>query len=390
MQIIPHGGVLVNRILEETDQKDAFVESASLPVIVMNSRETADFDMLANGSFSPLTGFMTEKDYIGCLKDMKLSDGTLWPLPVTLAVTSDQAQEMKLGALYALKSNSDDEILGDILVEDIYSYDKAAECKAAFGTIDPNHPGIAKTLEQKPVYVGGQIRAFGQSAYADKFPEYASPKDVRAAIVQAGWETIAAFQTRNPIHRAHEYLTKVALEICDGILIHPIVGALKEGDIPAEVRLDCYRELLDKYYPKDRVLLRVYPMEMRYAGPKEAILHAIIRQNFGCTHLIVGRDHAGVGNYYGPFDAQNIFRTLPSGALAIDILRFDWTFWCKQCGGIASTKTCSHDASHHFKVSGTELRRMLSEGKHPPVEITRPEVADILINYYQTTPSKEH
>lgn len=390
MQIIPHGGgVLVDRILEESDRKEALVQIASLPVIVMNSREAADFDMLANGSFSPLTGFMTEKNYTSCLNDMKLADGTLWPLPVTLAVTSEQAQELKPGLLCSLKSDTDAEILGDILVEDIYTYDKTAECQAAFGTTDANHPGVAKVLDQKPVYVGGQIRAYGQSAYADKFPEYASPKDVRTAIEQSGWETIAAFQTRNPIHRAHEYLTKVALEICDGILIHPIVGALKEGDIPAEVRLDCYRELLDKYYPKDRVLLKVYPMEMRYAGPKEAILHAIIRQNFGCTHLIVGRDHAGVGNYYGPFDAQRIFYTLPSGALAIDILRFDWTFWCNECGGIASTKTCPHDASHHFKVSGTELRRMLSEGKHPPVEITRPEVADILIKYYQTIASKE-
>lgn len=389
MPIIPHGGILINRILEETDREMALSQSASSPVILMNSREAADFDMLANGSFSPLTGFMTEKDYLGCLNDMKLEDGTLWPLPVTLAVSIEQAQELKPGMRCALKSDSDGETLGDILIEDVYSYDKIAECQAAFGTTDSNHPGVAKTLDQKPVYVGGQIRAYGQSAYADLFPEYGSPKDVRTAIEQAGWETVAAFQTRNPIHRAHEYLTKVALEICDGILIHPIVGALKEGDIPAEVRLDCYRELLDKYYPKDRVLLRVYPMEMRYAGPKEAILHAIIRQNFGCTHLIVGRDHAGVGNYYGPFDAQNTFRTLDSGALAIDILRFDWTFWCNQCGGIASTKTCSHDGSQHLKVSGTELRRMLSEGKHPPVEITRPEVADILIKYYQTISSKE-
>lgn len=384
MPIIPHGGILVNLILDVAERKQALEQSSSLPVIVMDSRESADFDMLANGSFSPLTGFMAEQDYLGCLKGMKLADGTLWPLPVTLAVSEDEAKELKPGMVCALKASEDGEVLGDITISDIYGYDKETECQAAFGTTDEKHPGVAKTLEQKPFYVGGEIRAFGESQYADQFPEYASPKDVRAAIEEAGWETIAAFQTRNPIHRSHEFLTKVALEVCDGILIHPIVGALKEGDIPAEVRLECYRELLDKYYPKKSVLLRVYPMEMRYAGPKEAILHAIIRQNFGCTHLIVGRDHAGVGSYYGPFEAQEIFKTLPEGALAIDILRFDWTFWCNVCGGIASAKTCPHDGSNHFKVSGTELRRMLSEGQHPPVEITRPEVAEILIRYYKT------
>ncbi len=287
MPIIPHGGILINRILEETDREMALSQSASSPVILMNSREAADFDMLANGSFSPLTGFMTEKDYLGCLNDMKLEDGTLWPLPVTLAVSIEQAQELKPGMRCALKSDSDGETLGDILIEDVYSYDKIAECQAAFGTTDSNHPGVAKTLDQKPVYVGGQIRAYGQSAYADLFPEYGSPKDVRTAIEQAGWETVAAFQTRNPIHRAHEYLTKVALEICDGILIHPIVGALKEGDIPAEVRLDCYRELLEALSQRS-CLLRSTQWKCVMRDPKKPF-YMYHPQNFDCTHLINGR-----------------------------------------------------------------------------------------------------
>lgn len=384
MTIHPHGGFLVNRILNESDLEEAKNLCSSYPIIEMNSREAADFDMLANGSFSPLTGFMTENDYLLCLDEMKLSDGNLWPLPVTLAVSEEQAKLLKPGMVCSLIFSESGKLLGDITIDDIYQYDALAESQAAFGTTDIKHPGVAKTLSQKPFYVGGEIRAYGVSDYASLFPEYGSPIEVRSAIQNKGWKTVAAFQTRNPIHRSHEYLTKVALEMCDGILIHPIVGALKEGDIPADVRLNCYHTLLDNYYPKDSVLLRVYPMEMRYAGPKEAILHAIIRQNFGCTHMIVGRDHAGVGSFYGPFEAQEIFETLPIGSLEIGFLKFDWTFWCNLCGGIASSKTCPHDSSNHLKVSGTELRRLLSEGKHPPVEITRAEVADILIKYYQT------
>lgn len=381
MLIKPHGGTLVSLLLSGSELSDALERSRALPAIQMNSRETADLYMLANGSFSPLRGFMGKADYLSCLREMKLSNGVLWPLPVCLAISAEQAATLKPGMSCALLSG--EEIVGEISIAELYEYDVQAECQAAFGTIDPQHPGVAKTLAQKPVYVGGEVRAFSDDKVATQYPEYASPAEVRACIEAKGWKRIAAFQTRNPIHRAHEYLTKVALEVCDGILIHPIVGALKEGDIPADVRLDCYRALLDKYYPQDRALLKVYPMEMRYAGPKEAILHCIIRQNFGCTDMIIGRDHAGVGNYYGPFEAQDIFDRLPAGSLEIGLLKFDWTFWCKDCGGVASAKSCPHGGASHLKVSGTELRRLLSEGQRPPEEITRPEIADILIAYYR-------
>ena len=382
--IDPHGGVLINRLVTEDQKKDILASSLKLPKINLTSQEVSDLLMISNGSFSPLKGFMGQKDYESVLAKMSLSDGTLWPLPVTLAVSEKEVMQLEIGGFAALIDESCDEMIGRISISDIFTYNHQKEAFSSFGTNDDKHPGVAKLLAQKPYYVGGEVEVLTEGIYAEKYPEYARPSETRAIFQSKDWQTVAAFQTRNPIHRSHEYLTKIALEICDGLLIHPVVGALKKGDIPADVRLNCYRTLLASYYPKERTILKVYPMEMRYAGPREALLHAIIRQNFGCTHIIIGRDHAGVGDYYGPFDAQKIFDKIPEGSLQISPLKIDMTFWCKSCNCIASAKTCPHDKCLHVSISGTTLREMLSQGKRPPSTITRPEVADILINYYQS------
>jgi len=274
--------------------------------------------------------------------------------------------------------------MGTMRVEELFSYDKRAEARHVFRSEDEAHPGVAKVYAQGDTCLAGPVEVLSEGGYPERFPEYARPAEVRALFAERGWQTVAAFQTRNPLHRSHEYLTKVALEISDGLFIHPIVGKLKEGDIPAEVRQRCYQVLLDSYYPEDRVLLRVYPMEMRYGGPREAVLHAIIRQNFGCTHLCVGRDHAGVGKYYGPFDAQAIFDEIPPGDLLIRPLKFDNTFWCRACQSMASSKTCPHPPEHHLSISGTKLREMLSAGELPPEEFSRREVLQVLVEYYRS------
>jgi len=282
-----------------------------------------------------------------------------------------------------LVDSGNDEVMASMLVQEKYSYDKKTEALQVFATDDEQHPGVKGVYEEGEVYLGGTVKVFSESGYPERFPEFARPTETRAIFADKGWTTIAAFQTRNPMHRSHEYLTKIALEVCDGLLIHPIVGRLKGGDIPAEIRMECYRVLLDNYYPRDRVVLKVYPMEMRYAGPREAVLHAIIRQNFGCSHLIVGRDHAGVGSYYGPFDAQRIFDELSPSDLHIRPLKLDTTFWCQKCGSMASSKTCPHADEDHLLISGTKLREMLGRGERPAEQFTRREVADILVKYYQ-------
>jgi len=268
-------------------------------------------------------------------------------------------------------------------VNEKFPYDRAREAREIFKTEDPHHPGVARLYRQGEWYLAGPVSVLDEAGYPRRFPEYCRPAQTRQIFQQKNWETVAAFQTRNPIHRSHEYCTKIALEICDGLFIHPIVGRLKEDDIPAEIRMQCYHVLLDNYYPLERVVLKVYPMEMRYAGPREAVLHAIIRQNFGCSHLIVGRDHAGVGNYYGPFDAQKIFDSIDEKDLAIQPLKIDWTFWCRRCEGMASTKTCPHPPEHRVIISGTGLREMLRAGQMPPAEFSRPEVLKILMDYYR-------
>ena len=378
----PHGGKLLPLIVRSGEREGSLKEAKLLPKVRLNSREVSDLIMLAMGAFSPLEGFIGREDYERVVAEMRLKNGLLWPIPITLSISKEEADKIKEGQNIALLSSDTDEVMASMLVEEKYSYDKHREVLQVFRTDDVEHPGVSGIYQQGEVYLGGPIKVFSEGGYPERFPEFARPAETRAIFTDRGWTTIAAFQTRNPLHRSHEYLTKIALEVCDGLLIHPIVGKLKSDDIPAEVRMECYEVLLDNYYPRDRVVLKVYPMEMRYGGPREAILHAIIRQNFGCSHLIIGRDHAGVGSYYGPFDAQKIFNELNPGDLYIQPLRLDPTFWCLKCGSMASAKTCPHADGDHLLISGTKLREMLSKGERPPEQFSRKEVIDILAKYY--------
>ena len=380
----PHGGRLLPLLVRDSELEESIKEAETLPRVRLDSKEVSDLIMLAMGAFSPLEGFIGKADYEGVVADMHLKNGTLWPIPITLAVSKEEAEKIKEGQKIALLNSDDGEVMASMLVKEKFTYDKRREATRVFGTDDEQHPGVQKIYEQGEVYLGGPVKVFSEGDYPERFAEFARPAETRAMFTEKGWTTIAAFQTRNPLHRSHEYLTKVALEVCDGLLIHPIVGKLKAGDIPAEVRMECYKVLLDNYYPKDRAILKVYPMEMRYGGPREAILHAIIRQNFGCSHLIVGRDHAGVGSYYGPFDAQKIFDELNPGDLYIQPLKMDPTFWCNKCGSMASPKTCPHGKEDHLSISGTKLREMLTGGERPPEQFSRKEVVDILVKYYQS------
>ncbi|MFC2164727.1 sulfate adenylyltransferase [Acidobacteriota bacterium] len=379
----PHGGRLNPLLVEGNEREDEMAKAQALPQIELSSRETSDLIMMAIGAFSPLEGFMGEKDYINVVDNMRLADGTLWPIPITLSVTKDEADGIALGSEIALIDGEDKTLMGSMSVQEKYTYDKKHEAKMVFRTEDEAHPGVAKVYAQEDMLLAGPVKALSEGPYPGRYGQrYGRPAETRAIFEERGWDTIAAFQTRNPIHRSHEYCTKIALEVCDGILIHPLVGKLKADDIPADVRMECYDVLLQNYYPNDRVVLKVYPMEMRYGGPREAILHAVFRQNYGCSHLIVGRDHAGVGNYYGPFDAQEIFDEISDKDLHIEPLKIDWTFWCHKCDGMASMKTCPHGKEDRVLISGTKLREMLSNGETPPKEFSRPEVVQILMEYY--------
>ena len=384
MSISPHGGKLLPLLAKGDDLKKGFSKAKTIPHVTMNSREVSDLIMLGMGAFSPLPGFMGKEDYEGVCTDMHTKDGTFWPVPITLSISKERADSLKEGHEVALVDETTGAVMGIMTVEEKFTYSKEVEAHTIFHTDDSKHPGVEKLYKQGDILIGGPVTVLSEGEYPSRFAHYyARPEQVRNIFEERGWSTIAAFQVRNPIHRSHEYCTKIALEISDGLFIHPLVGALKADDIPAEVRIRCYEVLLENYYPKDSVLLRVYPMEMRYAGPREALLHAIIRQNFGCSHLIVGRDHAGVGNYYGPFDAQKIFETLTPDDLQIKPLNIDWTFYCYKCEGMASLKTCPHSPEDRCLISGTELRRMLSNGEMPPPEFSRPEVLEILIDYYK-------
>ena len=378
----PHGGQLMPLLLKGEELAAEKEKASRLPSVRMSSRETSDLIMLGTGAFSPLQGFMSRDDYAGILRDMHMSDGTLWPIPITLSVATD-TPGTEPDSEIALVDEETGEIMGSMRVQDRFTYDKKEEARRVFGTDDADHPGVAKVYDQGEVLLGGPVKVFGELHYPDQFGSYyAHPADTRRIFAEKGWSSVAAFQTRNPIHRSHEYCTKIALEICDGLLIHPLVGKLKQGDIPADIRMKCYEALLREYYPQDRVVCKVYPMEMRYGGPKEAVLHAIFRQNYGCSHLIVGRDHAGVGSYYGAFDAQNIFDDISEEELRLKPLKIDWTFWCRKCQGMASNKTCPHTKEDRVLISGTALRDMLSKGDMPPAEFSRPEVLEILRGYY--------
>ncbi len=380
----PHGGRLISLLVEEDKKPEEIERAKHLPAVRTSSRETSDLIMMAIGAFSPLTGFMGEKDYKRVVEEMRLSDGTLWPIPITLSVSKEEADSFPIGAEIALIDDESDEMMGTLKIEEKFPYDKKEEARLVYRTDDEAHPGVRKVYEQQDILLSGPVQVLSEGPYPHTFGDYyGRPVTTRAIFEEKGWTTIAAFQTRNPIHRSHEYCTKIALEVCDGILIHPLVGKLKADDIPADIRMKCYEVLLQNYYPKDRVVLKVYPMEMRYGGPREAVLHAIFRQNYGCSHLIVGRDHAGVGNYYGPFDAQSIFDDIDDDDLHLRPLKIDWTFWCYKCDGMASMKTCPHSKEDRVLISGTKLREMLANGEMPPKEFSRPEVAEILMDYYK-------
>lgn len=381
----PHGGQLKPLLLTGNDLKNETIRAKSLPAVRLTSRETSDLIMLAIGAFSPLQGFMGHEDYIGVVENMHLANGILWPIPITLSAPKAQADGLAVGSEIALIDDESSELMGSMVVEEKYAYDKQKEAKMVFRTEEAAHPGVAKVYAQHDILLAGPVKVFSEGPYPKLYGDYyARPTETRAIFEERGWHTVAAFQTRNPIHRSHEYCTKIALEVSDGILIHPLVGRLKDDDIPADVRMKCYEILLENYYPKDRVVLKVYPMEMRYGGPREAILHAIFRQNYGCSHLIIGRDHAGVGNYYGPFDAQKIFEEIGADDLHLKPLNIDWTFWCHKCAGMASVKTCPHGKEDRVLISGTKLREMLAKGEMPPEEFTRPGVAGILMDFYKT------
>jgi sulfate adenylyltransferase len=379
----PHGGRLVSRLLKGGELAEARTEARRLPKIYMNSRETSDLIMIGIGAFSPVQGFMTREDWEGICDELKMDNGTFWPIPITLSASKEEASRFKEGQEIALMDRETNALMGLMKVEEKYKIDPQYECRQVFRTGDPKHPGVAKVLAQGEFNLAGPVKVLSELDYPDRFPDlYARPEETRALFEERGWQTIAALQLRNPMHRSHEYLAKIALEVTDGLFIHQLVGKLKEGDIPAEVRVRCVHALIDHYFPKERVVTKAYPMEMRYAGPREALLHAVFRQNYGASHMIIGRDHAGVGDYYGPFDAQMIFGEIPEGALAIRMLPIDWTFYCYRCQGMASAKTCPHGQEDRLDLSGTLLRKMLTEGNPVPEEFSRPEVLAILKEYY--------
>ncbi len=380
----PHGSDVLKTLLLEGEALDsAKAQAAKLPQINLSSRETGDLIMLGIGGFTPLDGFMGKADWQSVCDKMTLASGLFWPIPITKSVDQATADSIAVGSEIALVDEESGELMGVMMVKEKYSIDKAHECQTVFKTTDLEHPGVKMVMEQGDVNLAGPVQVFSQGEFPTKYAgTYMTPAETRALLESKGWSTVAAFQTRNPMHRSHEYLAKIAIEVCDGVLVHSLLGKLKPGDIPAEVRQEAIGTLIDNYFVKDTVVQSGYPLDMRYAGPREALLHALFRQNYGCSHLIVGRDHAGVGEYYGPFDAQHIFDEIPKDALVTQPLKIDWTFWCNKCGTMASARTCPHDGSNHVKVSGTKLRKALSEGGDVPDNFSRPEVLEILRAYY--------
>src|SRR5271169_1172136 len=387
----PHGGGNLNPLLLAGKELAAERERArSLPQFKVSSREKGDLVMLGIGGFTPLEGFMTHADWQGVCDGMKMANGLFWPIPITLSPDRATAGSIKTGDDVALIDPDDGSVIATMTVTEKYSIDKAHECATVFGTTDLEHPGVKMVLEQGEVNLAGSVRVLTQGGFPEKYGGlFMSPRETRDLFEAMGWSKVAAFQTRNPMHRSHEYLAKVAIEVCDGVLIHSLLGHLKPGDIPAEVRTRAIAVLTENYFVKKTIAQAGYPLDMRYAGPREALLHALFRQNYGCSHLIVGRDHAGVGNYYGPFDAHHIFDKIPRGALETQPLKIDWTFWCYQCGGMASARTCPHDEKDRLNVSGTKLRKWLSEGSPVPAEFSRAEVLAILRDYYATLEAHE-
>ncbi len=380
----PHGGSLVSRLVDRAAAEALATEARGLPVIPLRPTEACDLEMIATGAFSPLTGFVGQADFESICRDTRLADGTVWPIPITLSVDEAVKAGLSVGGRAAL-THPDGTLLAVIDIEEIYPHDKTLEIPNVFGTEDLAHPGVKAVAESGDWLVAGPIHVLTVTPAnepGEQFTEHRlPPAATRKAFSERGWRTVVAFQTRNPIHRAHEYLTKCAQEICDGLLIHPLVGETQPGDIPADVRMSCYRVLIDRYYVADTTMLSVMPAAMRYAGPREAILHALVRKNYGCSHFIVGRDHAGVGNYYGTYDAQNVFDQFEPGEIGITPLKFEHSAWCNACEGMTSGRTCPHGPEEKIFLSGTKVREMLKEGERPVQEFTRPEVADILIKW---------
>jgi len=380
----PHGGGDLKPLL----LKDAVLiaerkRAESLPKVRMSSRETGDVIMMGIGGFTPLTGFMTKADWQGVCDGMKMANGLFWPIPITLSTDADTAKGIKEGADIALVDGESNEILATMKVTEKYAIDKAHECMMVYKTTDVAHPGVKMVMDQGDVNLAGPVKVLSTGSFKEEYgDQFLTPAETRALFEKMGWSKVAAFQTRNPMHRSHEYLAKIAIETMDGVLVHSLLGKLKPGDIPAEVRSEAIGVLVKHYFAPNTVIQAGYPLDMRYAGPREALLHALFRQNYGCSHLIVGRDHAGVGDYYGPFDAQKIFDEIPKDALETQNMNIDWTFWCKKCGGMASQRTCPHTKDDRILLSGTKVRAMLSEGQDLPVEFSRPEVAAVLKKYY--------
>jgi sulfate adenylyltransferase len=371
--IAPHGGKLIHRTVDSPQaEQELRDEAKSLRKLPLTGRELNDLALIAIGACSPLAGFMARDDYESVVPTMRLANGLPWSIPVVLGVAREEAPTVgSRAALY----DGEGTLRAVIDVEDVFEYDKRKEAQNVYRTEDEKHPGVAALYERKDVLIGGPVWVLPR----ERDPESLTPTQTRAEFERRGWKTIVGFQTRNPVHRAHEYIQKCAMEIVDGLLLHPLVGETKGDDIPADVRMRCYRTLLENYYPADRVLLSTMPAAMRYAGPREAIFHAMIRKNYGCTHFIVGRDHAGVGSYYGTYDAQKQFDEFTPEELGITPLKFENSFYCRRCAQMGSKKTCSHDAEYHVSLSGTKVREMLRAGQLPPPEFSRPEVAQILI-----------
>ncbi|MBI4776050.1 MAG: sulfate adenylyltransferase [Deltaproteobacteria bacterium] len=386
--IAPHGKEerLMPLLLEGAQLEAEQKRAKSLKSIRITTRETSDLIMMGIGAFTPLTGCMVSKDWKGVCDKYMMADGTFWPIPITLS-TDDES--VKAGDELALEDEETGTIIATMKVSEKYTIDKAHECKAVFRTNDTEHPGVQKVMEQAKYNLAGPVKVLSESYYPEMFKDvYMRPAESRKMFEEKGWRQVAALQLRNPMHRSHEFLAKIAVEVMDGVFIHQLVGKLKAGDIPADVRVKAIDVLVENYFVKDTVVAAGYPMEMRYAGPREALLHATFRQNFGCSHMIIGRDHAGVGDYYGPFDAQKIFLEIPEGALKCKNLNIDWTFHCFKCGGMASLRTCPHGKADRLLLSGTMVRKTLSEGGELPGEFSRPEVLEVLKKYYMDLEEK--
>ncbi len=387
----PHGKdkVLKPLLLTGAELAAEKEKAATLNQVNISSRETGDLIMMGIGGFTPLTGFMTKADWQGVCDSFTMADGTFWPIPITVSTTQGQADSIKDGEEIALVSEETGEVMATMQVTEKYTIDKEHECQQVYKTTEMEHPGVAMVMNQADVNLAGPVKVLSEGNFPADYPAiYLRPAETRAIFEEKGWNTVAAFQTRNPMHRSHEYLAKIAIETLDGVFIHMLLGKLKPGDIPSDTRQEAIDTLIEHYFVKDTVAVGGYPLDMRYAGPREALLHALFRQNYGCSHLIVGRDHAGVGDYYGPFDAHHIFDEIPAGSLETQPLKIDWTFYCTKCDGMASMKTCPHGKEDRLLLSGTKLRKMLSEGNDVPDHFSRPEVLTILRAYYESLTEK--